>query len=221
MESVDKLASRNLKLFENQRCNQIYFSLFDDWKTVTEISEKIYPHLYEKGSKKKYKRRPHSAVSKYIKAFNELGWLESRTDVNDGRKVKYRATLKPYFQYVKDKNLTKKEIGIIKKRIEIWREMAEDFDENFLRAIDSLVKKFIYEQLSGLIGYEIMHLRKDSKFPVAVKMAGKFYDSLNLQLLVDNLQSKAHGEGRHVKSEKRAAKIIDWIDYLEKKSKGI
>ncbi|MAG01949.1 hypothetical protein CMI42_01315 [Candidatus Pacearchaeota archaeon] len=220
MESVDKLVIRNLKLFDNQRGNQIYLFLFRNWKTVTEVSEGIYPHLYEKGTKKKYKRRPHSAVSKYVKAFNELGWLESIEDKTDGRKVKYRATLKPYFQYVKEKKLTKQEIKIIEKYLDNWREIVDDFDENFIRAINALVKRQIYQQLSGLVGYETMNLRKDSKFPVAVRMAAKFYDPLNLQLLVDSLRSKAQGEGRHLKSEKKAAIIVDWIEYLDRKARG-
>ena len=222
MDAVSQYVKRGLTLFKFDVANSIYKELFSDWKTVTDISKELYPELYKKGRPKQYKSRPHSAVSKYVNAFNELGWLEVEKDDIDKRKTKYRATLKPYFEYSEKKKLTKVERDTIEREASKRREAVLVLNDNFLQAMDEFVKTIVSLDFESYFqDLENIPLQKNSKIPIAISLALKYYDTLTIKLLKENLELKYLKEGNQLKDEKKMQEILNLIRKIEiRLSKG-
>ena len=53
--AVEQLKVRGIELLRNEKGNEIYMSLFEDWKSMSDVSKEIYPHLYKKKANRKYK----------------------------------------------------------------------------------------------------------------------------------------------------------------------
>lgn len=224
--SVDQLKDRKLKLLKNKRGDEIYKLLFYDWTTPTKVSIEVYPDLYKRGAIKKYRKsRPQSAVVRYFNAFNELGWLEVRPVKPNAERKEYRATLKPYYEYIAQKGIevTEKEKKIIEREIEEERYPVIAYKEYFFDCITTFIQAMAYRyfeiELERFRGLEKMPLRKDSKINIGIDLALKFYDRISLKYLAKYLDYCSLWRGQHIKSSKKAYQIMKVITRVESELK--
>jgi len=195
-EHLKKKGINLLNPKENYKGLEIYISLFFDWSTELEISHKYYSHLYNKKNNKKSwsKNKVHRAVNDYIHAFNELGWLDSkvRKQNNPGKNpLEYRATLKPYFEYLNNKGIfLESEKEIIERELNednrIWVVLREG---SFFESIDNYLKRTIFEEIKNCT------LNKTSptnpRYLRLARLANIFYDKVTLKIILEAVEYMA------------------------------
>lgn len=191
MKKQEDLIKKGFRLLESEKANEIYVSLLNKELTVTELSKMFYPDLHSTKGKRIYKKRPHSVITRYIGAFNKLGWLNSKGDETDSRKTKYKAMYKPYFEYLRHKNpkvkLSKNETKFIEK---FW--FMNMNIKNLYKDLDSHIKtKQIEPYLRGIFILSQKEYKKiqDSKPNgeeiLYIKLAKIVYDKFTIELIAN------------------------------------
>ncbi|MDD3127480.1 MAG: hypothetical protein PHT27_07690, partial [Candidatus Izemoplasmatales bacterium] len=181
MISVDQLTSKKTDLLKSEIGSKIYCKLFNKRISLGELSKELYPHLYERISKKEYKKgRPHSTVSKFVNAFKELNWLEIKKD-GDEKKTVYQGTLQPYFEHNNQKNLNKKQIQIITSLISNSK-LNESL--NFYSQIDNIIRDAIQSYFTlNFKNILNLNLKENDDFPLYISLANKYLDEFTLTLM--------------------------------------
>lgn len=238
MDSVANIMERELQIFESTLPDTLYRYLFSKEYTITELSIKIYPHLYDEKFRKSNtnkalreafnkreiekpfkKKKPHAGISKYVNAFDKLGWLISRVDPQDKRKTYYRATLKPYFQYRKEffqDDFNEKQKKIIEDLFKNLNGFVSA-KNGFLEYIDNVVERMLFNFF-----FLLPNNVKDSQFKEYADLTLKYYDDFTLKLFKEMILNKAHeAEIFKIKlSREDKNKIENFLDKINDKIKS-
>jgi len=231
LSKKEDLEKKGLKLLDNQdnkRGNEIFLELFLKWNTLWEVSEKIYPHLYnnkdsriklyreKKGIKQVWRKgKINRVVSSYIYAFNKLGWLERRERKQNtpGKDpFEYRAKLEPYFHYLKDIRdieLSSKEKNQIRLMSNKCRDLIFWFDLDFLKSMDKFVEVMIFDFL------DINSSHFKEFFVIGRELAVKFCDEITLKLLGDKLENQFYAKGHEFDENFQEEIIETFILFLQ------
>ena len=86
IESIKEKGLELLKNKKNKRGIEIYKSLLYQWSTPIKISKEL--------NKEQHKdlKRPMSSVSRYLNAFDQLGWLESRPVYEGAKRKEFKSS---------------------------------------------------------------------------------------------------------------------------------
>ena len=217
LSNRQRLIEKGTDILNNEKANEIYWKLFLNWKTQGEISEELYPYLYDNKSPKMIKEREkrkiknlwkkgkvNEIVSKYVYAFDGLGWLEKRNKKQNNRgkdPLEYKATLKPFFDNL---DLTSKQKTTIKQMINGTSNLLEFLDFNFLKAMEMFVEILILDFLNlnspnferfNWFGYEL---------------AEQYYnheEEIKLQLLGERLRYQLESTSQTIEGQKKLEKL--------------
>lgn len=243
MDEVKNLTKRRLELLSHERPQEIYRLLLLREFSVTVLSKLLYPEHYNEKirnnedfllyrkmlnpKKKKLSRpydktKPHPVVSKYLKAFHELGW--ARECKKEDKRIKcYKATLKPYFEY-REKFFNQKFSNSQKKIIEnqfnktnlhFYIVCLKRYDA--LEYIDKVVEKMLFD-FFFLLPITI----KDASFNAYADLSLKYYDDFALKLFRQMILNKLHEIDmlKYKTSKLEEKKISDFMDKIDKKIKS-
>jgi hypothetical protein len=219
IESIKEKGLELLKNKKNKRGIEIYKSLLYQWSTPIKISKEL--------NKEQHKdlKRPMSSVSRYLNAFDQLGWLESRPVYEGAKRKEFKSTLNPYFEHWESKGIefSKQEKNFIKKKLEESYALAFNVEDNFIEDIDNIIKQLVYSTLKENLSIfaEKINLRKDSEIPICIKISLKLFDRVTLRILNEYLIKIFLHDLKNIKiTESEATKLALLLRDLELKADG-
>lgn len=205
MKDHDELIKEGFKLLDSERPNQIYSLLLTKPYTATELSKIIYPHLHpiEKEDVKLNKRRAKfpkrdkasTVILSYLKVFVELNWIIPDKERYYHRNIRYKATYKPYFEYLRHKNpkikLSQEETNFIIKE---WLDDYKPKKDHLYLHLDNYLKEFVDIYLREIFVLNKPKLRNNLKTKVDfeeilfIKLAKILYDKFTIELAMNYLK---------------------------------
>jgi len=206
MKDHEELVKEGFKLIYSGRANEIYALLLTEPHTATELSKIVYPNLHKNvkskvqinNRKAKFPKRdkPSTIILNYISAFVDLNWITPDKKRFYNRNIKYTATYKPYFEYLRHKNpkirLSQEEINFMVKYwlydyepsktnlyLDLDNTLKQDYVDLYLRDIFSLNKPKLRKLLKRELDFEEIIFAKLTKI---------LYDKFTVELIIKYLK---------------------------------
>ena len=206
MKDHEELVNEGFRLIYSGRANEIYALLLTKPHTATELSKLVYPNLHRgvkskvqiNSRKAKFPKRdkPSTVILNYISAFVALDWITPDKKRGYNRNIKYTATYKPYFEYLRHKNpkirLSQEEINYI---VKYWLDDYKPDKNNLYTNLDNFLKQsYIDIYLRGIFALNKPKLktviRSNLNFDeiIFIKLTKILYDKFTLELIIHYLK---------------------------------